>query len=53
MCLLCHTCRKWLNLDRDSIRTAVKAGLLHDIGKMKIPVEILNKKARLSDEDSR
>ncbi|KUO76536.1 MAG: hypothetical protein APF77_05245 [Clostridia bacterium BRH_c25] len=42
---------KWLNLDKDSIRTAVKAGLLHDIGKVKIPIEILNKKSHLSDEE--
>jgi len=42
---------KWLNLDGDSIRTVIKAGLLHDIGKMKIPVEILNKKAQLSEEE--
>ncbi|MGE5630377.1 MAG: HD-GYP domain-containing protein [Caulobacteraceae bacterium] len=42
---------KWLNLDADSIRTVIKAGLLHDIGKMKIPAEILNKKARLSEEE--
>lgn len=42
---------KWLCLDGDGIKIAIKAGLLHDIGKMKIPVEILNKKARLSDEE--
>ena len=27
------------------------AGLLHDVGKMKVPTEILNKPARLSDEE--
>ena len=42
---------KWLNLDNESIKIVVKAGLLHDIGKTKVPIEILNKKSRLSDEE--
>lgn len=42
---------KWLRLDDDSLKDLVKAGLLHDIGKTKVPVEILNKKTRLSDEE--
>lgn len=44
---------KWLKLDSDSIKSLIKAGLLHDIGKTRIPVEILNKKARLSEDEFR
>ncbi len=42
---------KWLRLGEDSIKEIIKAGLMHDIGKTKVPVEILNKKARLTDEE--
>lgn len=42
---------KWLRLDEDSIKNIIRAGVLHDIGKIKVPVEILNKKARLSNEE--
>ena len=42
---------KWLRLDNNSIKNVIKAGVLHDIGKTKVPIEILNKKARLSDEE--
>lgn len=42
---------KWLDFDDESIKTVIKAGLLHDIGKAKIPMELLNKKERLTDKE--
>ena len=41
----------WLNLSRDDIRTVLQAGLLHDVGKAKIPNELLNKKEKLSEQE--
>jgi len=34
---------KWLHMNNDQIKDVVKAGLLHDFGKSKIPPAILNK----------
>lgn len=42
---------KWLELPEYRIKKAIQAGLLHDIGKAKVPIEILNKKGPLSPED--
>jgi putative nucleotidyltransferase with HDIG domain len=42
---------KWLNLGEDNIKDIIIAGLLHDIGKTKVPADILNKKTRLTDEE--
>ena len=39
---------KWSSSDMDSL---VIAGLLHDIGKITIPPEILNKEGKLTDEE--
>lgn len=41
----------WLNLAREDIKTVILAGLLHDLGKARIPNELLNKKGKLSVQE--
>lgn len=38
-------------MERERIRQVVMGGLLHDVGKMKVPLEILNKPGQLTDEE--
>jgi HD-GYP domain-containing protein (c-di-GMP phosphodiesterase class II) len=40
-----------LGLGSDSVRRLAIAGLVHDIGKLQLPWEILNKPGRLTDEE--
>ncbi|MGN0666428.1 MAG: HD-GYP domain-containing protein [Huintestinicola sp.] len=40
-----------LGLDKKQLYDLGIAGLLHDIGKVSIPIEIINKKGRLTDEE--
>lgn len=40
-----------LGMDKRQLYELGLAGLLHDIGKVSIPIEILNKKGRLTDEE--
>lgn len=40
-----------LGFNKEHIKDAVKAGLLHDIGKSKIPKSIINKEGKLNDEE--
>jgi len=42
---------KWLNLTDDEILHLSMAGFLHDVGKMKVPEEILNKPGPLTDKE--
>lgn len=42
---------RWLKLQPHDLDVLTIAGLLHDIGKLKIPEEILNKPGFLSDEE--
>ena len=42
---------RWLKMDRQTLNTLTIAGLLHDIGKIQIPNEILNKPDKLTDEE--
>lgn len=42
---------KWLHFSNEELDTLTLAGLLHDIGKTKIPDEALNKDGKLTDEE--
>jgi putative nucleotidyltransferase with HDIG domain len=42
---------RWLKFDKQDLDTLTTAGLLHDIGKVRIPDEILNKTGALTDEE--
>ncbi|MCV2357584.1 HD-GYP domain-containing protein [Paucibacter sp. TC2R-5] len=51
VCALMVSLSRQLGLDEDQAREAGMAGLLHDIGKMAMPLEILNKTGALSDAE--
>ncbi|KGK88695.1 hypothetical protein DP73_12400 [Desulfosporosinus sp. HMP52] len=42
---------KWMNLPKDEIKQVIQAGVLHDIGKVLIPNEILNKRGKLLETE--
>lgn len=42
---------KWLHFSNEELDTLTLAGLLHDIGKTKIPDVVLNKDGKLTDEE--
>lgn len=42
---------KWLNLSKEDMARLVKVGLLHDVGKAKIPPQIINKPGKLTDQE--
>lgn len=49
--LICTVFARWLNLSPEEVRLASICGLLHDIGKLKIPEEIITKPARLTEQE--
>lgn len=49
--LICNVFGNWLKLPKDEIRVLTLGGILHDIGKLKIPLEILTKPGKLTDEE--
>jgi putative nucleotidyltransferase with HDIG domain len=51
VCALMIALSRQLGLSDDETREAGLAGLLHDIGKMAVPPEILNKPGRLTDDE--
>ncbi len=53
VCALMVSLSGQLDLDEDQTRQAGLGGLVHDLGKGAIPVEILNKPGKLSDEEFR
>lgn len=51
VCALMIALARQLDLDEPQVREAGMAGLLHDLGKAMIPLEILNKPGKLTDEE--
>lgn len=46
--LMCYSFGTWLNYSQDDVRKITLAGLLHDIGKLKIPPDIISKPSKLN-----
>lgn len=46
--LICNIFGNWLNLSEEQIKALTVAGLLHDIGKLEIPNEIITKPGKLT-----
>jgi len=51
VCVLAMGLAEWVGLGARDVRAFGTSGLLHDIGKVKIPSEILNKAGRLTPEE--
>ena len=51
VCALMIILGKQMNLSRDTLRSLGIAGLFHDLGKLMIPDELLNKQNKLSDNE--
>jgi putative nucleotidyltransferase with HDIG domain len=49
--IYCMLIAKWMGLNDRDIKIAIQSGLMHDIGKVKIPDIILNKVDRLTEEE--
>lgn len=49
--LICNVFGRWLNLPPDELKVLTLCGLLHDIGKLKIPESIIKKPDKLTDEE--
>ncbi len=51
--LICNTLATWMRLPEDMVHLATASGLLHDIGKMFLPADLLNKKGKLTEYEQR
>ncbi|MDR0957681.1 MAG: HD-GYP domain-containing protein, partial [Clostridiales bacterium] len=49
--LLANLFGSWLNMDEHTLANLVTAGMLHDIGKLKVPKEILDKPGHLTETE--
>ncbi|NLJ95594.1 MAG: HD-GYP domain-containing protein [Clostridiales bacterium] len=49
--LICSIFAGWLKMSKEETRIVTLAGLLHDIGKMLVPREIITKPSRLSEDE--
>jgi putative nucleotidyltransferase with HDIG domain len=51
VCVLAMALAEWIGLGAEDARAFGVAGLMHDIGKVKIPMEVLNKPGKLTAEE--
>ena len=51
VCAMMIALARQLNLGEDAARSSGVAGLLHDVGKMLVPLEVLNKPGKLTDAE--
>ena len=51
VCALMVALAREIGMDEDGCRMAGLAGLLHDLGKAAVPLDVLNKPGKLSDEE--
>lgn len=49
--LICNIFARWLRMSEEEIQLATTSGLLHDIGKTKIPDTIIKKPGKLTDDE--
>ncbi len=49
--LICRRLGKWLKMSPEELDLLTLCGIFHDIGKLKIPAEILNKPGKYTDEE--
>jgi HD-GYP domain-containing protein (c-di-GMP phosphodiesterase class II) len=51
VCILALTFGRHLEMTREELNLLGVGALLHDVGKMKVPSEILNKEGKLTDKE--
>lgn len=51
VCALMMNFGRQLGMDEDAVHDLGIAGLFHDVGKMAVPIDLLNKAGKLSDEE--
>lgn len=49
--LICNVFARWLRMTEEEIKTATICGLLHDIGKIVIPMDVLKKPDKLTTDE--
>lgn len=49
--LICNVFARWLRMDEEEIRNVTISGLLHDIGKTRIPDKIIKKPGKLTAQE--